>query len=311
MTFTEYFRGWIDTYKAEAVRPVTLDKYRLTHSHLERLSGGITMENLDRQAYQGIINGYARDHAHLSVRNFHSHLKAAILDAVDEGLLSHNVARRVVFKGISPVKKPKEKYLSCEESSRLLAVLDLERPIITDDRVNWDWLIMLCLKTGLRFSEALGLTGADFDLKNRLLNVNKTYDYKHSFQIVTATKTESSVRKISIDGHLTEHFSRILCDVKDSNPIFVPDGQRVYDTIVNRRLAALCQNAQITPVSLHCMRHTHAAILFYAGVNIVSISKRLGHSNVTVTQDIYLHIIRELEQRENALITESLESLGR
>lgn len=308
MTFTDYFARWIETYKSGVVRRVTLDKYQLTRSHLERLSNGVTMENLDRQTYQRIINAYARDHARLSIRDFHNHLKAAVLDAVDEGLLTHNVTRKIVFKGVSSVQKSKSKYLSREESVKLLTVLDLERPIITGNRVNWDWLIVLCLKTGLRFSEALGLTPGDFDLRNCLLNVNKTYDYKHGFQLVEVTKNESSIRKILMDRHLTETFGHAL-PALPHEPIFIPTGRRVHDSVVNRRLTVLCQEACIPLISLHGLRHTHASILFHAGVSIVSISKRLGHSNTTVTQNTYLHIIKELEEKDLGLITDSMEKL--
>ena len=55
-------------------------------------------------------------------------------------------------------------------------------------------------------------------------------------------------------------------------------------------------------VGVHGLRHTHASILFSNGVSLNSISKRLGHSKPSITQDIYLHIIQELEHDDNEKI---------
>lgn len=56
----------------------------------------------------------------------------------------------------------------------------------------------------------------------------------------------------------------------------------------------------------HSLRHTHASVLLESGVNILTISKRLGHSTPATTQNVYLHIIKELEARDNKKILESI-----
>lgn len=55
-------------------------------------------------------------------------------------------------------------------------------------------------------------------------------------------------------------------------------------------------------ISMHGLRHTHASVLFAAGVSIPSVAKRLGHSNTATTQKVYLHVITELERKDNSLI---------
>lgn len=64
------------------------------------------------------------------------------------------------------------KYLNQFELHLLLSDLDLQ------GKLNWDWMILLIAKTGIRFSEALAITPADFDFSHQMLSINKTWDYK-------------------------------------------------------------------------------------------------------------------------------------
>ena len=64
--------------------------------------------------------------------------------------------------------------------------------------MNWDWLILLVAKTGIRFSEALGLTPSDFDFSHQYIIINKTWDYKENTGFAL-TKNKSSIRKVQID----------------------------------------------------------------------------------------------------------------
>ena len=57
--FTEYYKEWVTIYKENAVRQVTLNKYRLAHAWLKKLAPDVTLGKLDRITYQNILNGYA------------------------------------------------------------------------------------------------------------------------------------------------------------------------------------------------------------------------------------------------------------
>ena len=77
----------------------------------------------------------------------------------------------------------------------------------------------------------------------------------------------------------------------------------------NSRLATLCRHANIPTISIHGLRHTHASLLLFQGVSVLSVSQRLGHANVTTTQETYLHIIKELETKDNRKILKHLKEL--
>ena len=90
-------------------------------------------------------------------------------------------------------------------------------------------------------------------------------------------------------------------------PIFVKG--RIYNSMVNNRLRALCIKADIPIISVHGLRHTHASLLLFAGVSIASVARRLGHSSMITTQETYLHIIKELDNQDNDKIIRHLSTL--
>lgn len=71
-----------------------------------------------------------------------------------------------------------------------------------------------------------------------------------------------------------------------------------------------CNRAEISVISVHGLRHTHASVLLLAGVSIASVARRLGHSSMTTTQKTYLHIIQELENQDIDLVMRSLSGLS-
>ena len=232
--------------------------------------------------------------------DFHHHLKCAILDAVDEGLIERDPTRKAIIKGKQPSAK-KIKYLNQFELHKLLSELNLNASI------NWDWFILLIAKTGLRFSEALALTPKDFDFSHQLLTVNKTWNYKGNGGFLP-TKNKSSVRKIQLDWLTVMQFATLIKEFPEDKPIFCTD--KVYNSTINSILERHCKNAGISIISIHGLRHTHASLLLFAGVSIASVARRLGHSSMTTTQKTYIHVIQELENKDVDLIMRSLSVLN-
>ncbi|EGP9000376.1 site-specific integrase, partial [Listeria monocytogenes] len=289
-TFHEYFKEWVDLYKVGAIRSITLQKYYVTEQKIQELVPDLKIKDLDRYTYQQLLNSYALTHEKQTTMDFHHHLKGAILDAVDEGVISQNPTRKIVIKGKTPRPK-KAKFLNQFEVQALLKELNLKEDI------NWDWFILLIIKTGLRFSEALALTPSDFDFSKQKIIINKTWDYKMVTGSFQPTKNESSNRKIQIDWQLAMQFSQLIKMKGPDKPIFVKS--RVFNSTINNRLKVLCENANIPTITVHSLRHTHASLLLFAGVSIASVANRLGHSSMTTTQETYLHIIQELENQDN------------
>ena len=275
--FYKYYMDWIKLYKEKAVRKVTLDKYYLTHRKIKELAPELHMNELTRQSYQKLLNNYAATHEKQTTLDFHHHLKAALVDALDEGLLEHDPTRRAIIKGVDPSNK-KNKFLNLYELQKLLRHLDL------GDELNWDWFILLVSKTGLRFAEALALTPEDFDFERQQIIVNKSWNYKTPIGNFQKTKNESSNRVVMVDWHLMNQFKSLIRNKESDWPIFVPHNKRVFNSTVNGLLEKYCYKLDIPTISVHGLRHTHASLLLYEGVSVASVAKRLGHANTTTNQ---------------------------
>lgn len=297
--FYVYFENWISVYKEGAIRKVTMDKYRLSLSWLQKLAPKLRLNEINRTSYQQLLNDYAKSHERQTTMDFHHHLKSAILDAVDEGYIDKDPTRKVIIKGKNPRQK-KIKFLNQFQLHMLLQSLEL------GSEINYDWLILLIAKTGMRFSEAVALTPEDFDFSKQTLSINKTWNYKGNggFQ---PTKNKSSVRKIQIDWMVVSQFASLVKDLPKGKPIFIKEA--IFNSTINDLLARRCEKASIPAITVHGLRHTHASLLLFGGVSIASVAKRLGHSSMNTTEKTYLHIIQELENKDVDLVMRSLSGL--
>ena len=200
--FYSFFEQWIKVYKEGAVRAVTMKKYYMTLSWVKKIAPTLKLSELTRITYQQLLNEYALSHERQTTMDFHHQLKGAIMDAVDDGLIAKDPTRKAIIKGKQP-KEKKIKYLSQFELHNLLSVLDLKGDI------NWDWLILLVAKTGIRFSEALAITPADFDFSHQTLSISRTWDYKGNGGFCQL-KTTLQCEKFKLTGKPWCNFQSLL-----------------------------------------------------------------------------------------------------
>lgn len=299
---SEYFDQWVKTFKKPIISPVTYIKYQNTHRQIKEYFGDVKLCDITRTSYQKVLNKYAEAHSKRTTSCFHKQIRASLLDAVDEQFIITDPTRKAVITGRLKETK-KSKYLHNEEWQILIQNIDTYNNGITHNLI-----IYLAAVTGMRFAEVLGLTWDDVNFSKQQISINKTWDYKYRTGFIP-TKNNSSIRTIDIDKQTTnvlQQHQEIQEQWKLNNPynlvcMNIMEKLPVSATI-NRHLENLCESLNIRVISFHGLRHTHASVLLFQGVNLMAVSKRLGHSNVTTTQNIYLHIIKEMEDRETNLI---------
>ncbi|WP_461213064.1 site-specific integrase [Lacticaseibacillus sp. GG6-2] len=285
----DYFNRWIKLYKANSVSSITLIKYDNTLQHIRRLFGHKLLKDITRSDYQEAINQFAQNHAPRTVATFHKQIHAAILDALDEKIIPIDPTRKVVLSGHE--LKHLKKALDFKEWRTLIQHLDLDN--------REELIIYIAAVTGMRYAEIVGLTRRDLDSNTCTLDVNKTWDYKYHTGF-KKTKTPSSVRKIAIDKHTCQALNTYISvhDVEPDSPLFLQDGRVPVSAEINKTLTGILCALGLPRITFHGLRHTHASVLLYQGISVLTVSKRLGHANITTTQSTYLHVIKELEEED-------------
>lgn len=299
--FCDYYEEWIRQYKEGTVRDVTLMKWNMAAKKLREIAPELQLEDLDRREYQRIINEYAKTHEKVTTEGFHHMLKAAVLDAMDEGYILKNPTRKVTVKG-KKAKAKRKKYLSINEVERLIDVLDLD-----GNEMSFDWMILLAIKTGMRLEELLGLTVENFDFQNMTIKIEKSFDYKYT-QDFAPTKNKSSIRTIKMDWKTGMQFQNLLQEKEPESRVF-DFKKKFYSSTINDHLRRRCRQAHVPEMTMHCLRHTHASILMYKDVSMQSIAKRLGHASTDITQRVYLHLIDEMEVKDEKKVMSAMMEL--
>lgn len=203
------------------------------------------------------------------------------------------------FRDIPHRTKIEGKFLESSELSALLNGMTVKK---------WKDLTEFLSLSGLRFGEAAALDLPDVDLKTRLIHVSKTYDAAHD--IVTSTKTATSTRDVYMQNQLYQLCRHLKAERLSDNivlpmsVVFFPGSKRErieFDCYAKylRENSERIIGRRITP---HTLRHTHASLLMEQGVDIDTISRRLGHANSRVTREIYLHVTEKLKEKENERI---------
>ena len=207
------------------------------------------------------------------------------------------------FKDVSQREKIADKYMEPEEVTKLLKYIESTK------EYHWHYFTQFLLLSGLRVGEAIALTLDDVDMNNRLIHVTKTYD--PNAKIITSPKTAQSYRDVYIQDDLYYLLERakifyreqkILHD-KNNNYFFVSkNGNIVHYASFSKYIRHASFVSIGRHIKVHSLRHTHASLLLAEGINIDTISRRLGHENSKVTKEIYLHVTEKLKLKDNESI---------
>jgi integrase len=236
-----------------------------------------------------------------SVWNIHICLRAALNDAVEDGLLTANPARGALKP---PTGRKRMRTWTREEVAVFL------------DRVRGDRnaaLYALALHTGMRRGELLGLRWGDVRWSTRTISVQTQAgmagdeDDEEYEDEEAPTKTQAGRRAIKLDAEVVEVLRRHQeaqvferrswgGSYHDQHLVFChPDGTRYHPDTLTGQFQRLARRAALPRIRFHDMRHTHATLLLEAGIDITVVSKRLGHASVKTTADLYVHVTERLQ----------------
>ena len=249
-----------------------------------------------------------------TVLHYHRLISSMLEKAVKWQIIFSNPANRVE----APKAERKEaNYLDEKQAAHLLECL-------AEEPLKYRAMITLFLYSGMRRGELCGLEWSDVDFKENLIDINKSSLYvTGKGTIEDTTKTFSSKRVIKLPSpvmdllheyraeQLMERYS--LGDKwEESGKIFTQwNGSPIYPGTVTAWFADFVKRHDLPKVSIHSLRHTNATLLIAGGTDLRTVSKRLGHSNMTTTGNIYTHAIQTADERAAETLGDILEPKGK
>ena len=296
-TFEELASLWLENYKT-TVKPSTFENVRskvekMTEEHFKELKlKKITVAYCQRVVIE-LSKTYVLYNHYLSVIN-RIFKYAVLMDILDSNPFDKVIkpkSRQIQRKGNFLTKEELKEFLKLAQTATLSYFFPL---------------VHLMSYTGLRQGEALALKWSDIDFENKKITVNKTAARIKEKQTLQTPKTKNSKRVISIDpttlsilkswkkDQIKIYFRNGKHFEGDDNFIFTNErGDWVHIHNFIPYFKRFIADHKLKPITPHGLRHTHASLLFSAGVEPKNISDRLGHSTVQITLDLYTHITEE------------------
>lgn len=191
------------------------------------------------------------------------------------------------------------------------------REALESEPIMWKTLVHLLLITGARRGEVLGIRWSSVDEAKNRIHICNNVQYSSDIGIYEDTpKTEKSERYVSVPSETIEllkeykkgreaELKKAQVTMTSQSLVFSqPDGKPLHPDSVNNWLNGFSKQHALPHINPHAFRHSMASLLYFNRVDSVSISKRLGHAQVSTTQNIYAHVIAEADERNADIISD-------
>jgi integrase len=308
-TVAQYLASWLEIIRPTIDASTWKRQREYVELHIVPKIGRIHLRDLSPQAVQQLYSDrLSTGLSPSTVHHLHGTLHKALKDAERLGLVARNVCKlvnapRMAESEIHP--------LSREDARVFLDVASGER---------LEALYAVALATGMRQSELLGLRWEDVDFDQNVLHVRMQLKREGGEWVWRQPKTRRSRRQIALAAPLVEtlrlHRERQAVDRlhvgsawRDCDLVFCTraGGPLIARNLV-RSFMALLDKAAVPQIRFHDLRHTCATLLLSARVNPKVVSEMLGHASVSITLDIYSHVILDMQQDAAAVMAALLYS---
>ena len=292
MTTNELMTTWLDRCERERVKSRTYSRYKgLIVQHILPELGDTQIDDLGRRQISEFLTAHQADGnlrgealSATSTNLMLTVLNAAFTYACDMELLSANPCDRVRRV---PGPPSRVEAFTREEQRRLEEAI-----AVSEDRRLFG--IRLCLYTGLRIGELLGLEWQDVDMEKGILHIQKTvYREKNAegeWQLfVDRPKTAASERMVPLPGYLAEDLRIYRRGARSEFVIENKKAERMSIRSYQYLFERLTEKAGVRKLNFHALRHTFATRALECGMDIKTLSELMGHKNATITLNRYAH----------------------
>ncbi len=300
ITMTELIDEWLK-YIKNNIGIKTYTEYNRNCNNIKQSIGHIKVKDINVKILEDFYNelktckGKGKNKEGYSEKTIKHHytLISEILNcAVKWGYLYNNPNKNVI-----PIKVHK-KEIQCyspEDVEKLLNVLK-------NESIKYQAIILLAIDSGCRRGEITGLNWEDIDFEKSTININKATQYVAGYgTFEKSTKTDTSNRIIYIAPttmqilrqYKKEQYKQQMLlgsEWKNSKRVFTTDyGEDMHPDRPYKILKQIIKKYNLKDITFHGLRHTSISLQINSGIQTQIISKRAGHSNVSITHNIYSH----------------------
>lgn len=317
-TFNRYVEIFMNE-KAATFAPGTLENYRNVLRKASVVFGTMKMEDIDflkvKQYIIDLQNNGTNDFngkplAHKTIIKHYIVLHALFENAVENEILQ--------FSPMQNMKRPKPRKDEITKEAIVYTESEIQNIIecLNQEPLKWKALIMFAIDSGCRRGEIIGLKWEEIDFKTGKVNICRNAQYTSGKGTYISTPKNGKSRVIYLNPPALKvlaewkrkqaflHFAQGLpnngfCFTQDNGEMMNPQAPTSYLTRFGKKY-------NLPGIHPHALRHTMATISIVNGADIVSISKKLGHSNTSITLDVYSHANEEAQQRANDVLAEAI-----
>lgn len=314
--FDGYCDYVISLKEQRGIKHSTIVRYRELAARIYPIIGHIKLSELRVDHLNDLYTALSADGLNkktggkLSAKTIieHHRLISTVLEqAFKERLIIFNVARQAE---LPRAEKKEVNYFQPEQIESIRKALENEPP-------KWRMIVHLLLITGARRGEILGLKWDKVDFDKKRIYICNSILYSSDIGVYEDTpKTERSKRFVTLPAETTnqlkaykhyqtqEFFKQGLSNKANGYVFTQIDGNPMHPDSITDYLTKFSKRYNLPHINAHAFRHTMASLLYFNGVDSVSISKRLGHAQVSTTANIYAHVIEEAEQRNAEILSD-------
>lgn len=308
MTVNAWFEYWIENIKGNSIRPNTIRNYKERfRQNIKPCIGNMLLADVKPMHCQAVLNEMRHTYKTTTIYQTRIALYCMFSDAVENDIICKNPVTKAVKYNIG--LEPKTvRALTIEEQKKFLKTAAKSS--------NFNQFALL-LQTGLRTGEMIALQWSDIDFEKRVIHITKSMEYRYSVGEwrIGEPKSQSGYRDVPLTNEairILEKQKEKISRMENINPEFQdyvflcrkgePTKNSAYDTC----LFKLCDKAGIDRFSMHVLRHTMATRCIEGGMRPKTLQVILGHSNVGITMNLYVHVTedekaKEFEKIESAL----------
>ena len=308
MVVDAWFEYWIEI-KKKTVRPNTVRNYTERYMrNIKPVIGKMLLTDVKPLHCQKIFLEMAdEDYKTSTIYQARIALYNMLEFAKENDVLRYNPCKKSVK---SDMGKPSDKKVA-------LTIDEQKKFLEGAAEQSYENQYRFVLQTGLRTGELVALQWRNVDFKKRTLTIDHSMEYRYNVGEwrIGEPKSKSGYRTIP----LTEEAIRILKDQKEKNkkikviPIEFSEyiflcrkGTPIKNSTSDTALFKICDKVGMKRFSMHVLRHTFATRCIEAGMKPKTLQILLGHSNIGITMNLYVHTTEEEKQKEIELVAEAL-----